>query len=246
MLPIIASVSAFVIAYDQSDFFGKVIMLGLFALSVACWVLLIYKIWMIRKVREISKAYQKACEQNASSLLSVDLSGFPKPKIALLPHPYGQILGSIKNKTIDALNKNRYFLSQTGQKSVYLTSADFEFLESHGLTAISSQVKELEKNVYLLSTIAALAPFMGLLGTVWGILVMFSGLHGGGSISSNAAVLGGISTALVTTVLGLIIAIPALVSYNYLRNSIRSYSSDMDSFLSLIIDKLEIQYRKVE
>lgn len=246
MLSILASASAFVIAYDQSDFFGKIIMLGLFALSVVCWVLLIYKIWVIRKVRAISKAYQTACEQNASSLLSADLSGFPKPKVAAVPHPYNHIMGSIKNKTVEALNKNRYFLSQTGQKSVYLTSADFEFLESHGVTAISGQVKELEKNVYLLSTIAALAPFMGLLGTVWGILVMFSGLHGGGSVSSNAAVLGGISTALVTTVLGLVIAIPALVSYNYLRNSIRSYSSDMDSFLSLIIDKLEIQYRKVE
>ena len=58
------------------------------------------------------------------------------------------------------------------------------------------------------------------------------------------AVLGGISTALVTTVLGLIIAIPALVSYNYLKSTIGNYASDMEDFLYSLLSAIELQYRE--
>ncbi|MGE3535379.1 MAG: MotA/TolQ/ExbB proton channel family protein, partial [Parachlamydiales bacterium] len=129
---------------------------------------------------------------------------------------------------------------------VYLSPTDLEILETHVLTTVSAQKKGLEKNLYILSTIVTLAPFLGLLGTVWGILVTFSELHSGGSVGSNMAVLGGISTALATTVLGLIIAIPALVSYNYLKSALGNYSSDMEDFLYRLLSAIELQYRKVD
>ena len=87
---------------------------------------------------------------------------------------------------------------------------------------------------------------MGLLGTVWGILVTFAGLHDGAGMGSNSSVLGGISTALATTVLGLVIAIPALIAYNYLKTSVRTYSADMDDFSTQLLTNIELQYRKVE
>ncbi|HSX12494.1 MAG TPA: MotA/TolQ/ExbB proton channel family protein, partial [Rhabdochlamydiaceae bacterium] len=118
--------------------------------------------------------------------------------------------------------------------------------ESHVTATISAQNKNLEKNLYVLSTIVTLAPFMGLLGTVWGILMTFSGLQDGGAIGANSSILGGLSTALATTVMGLIIAIPALISYNYLKNAVRNYASDMDDFLTLLLSNIELQYRKVE
>ena len=104
----------------------------------------------------------------------------------------------------------------------------------------------MEKNLFILSTIATLAPFLGLLGTVWGILVTFSQLHTGGSITSNSAMLGGLATALATTVLGLVIAIPALVAHNYLKNALKNYSSDMETFLYQLLSSIELQYRKVD
>jgi len=81
---------------------------------------------------------------------------------------------------------------------------------------------------------------------VWGILLMFTGLQSGGSLSSNSAVLGGLSTALVTTVLGLLIAIPSLVAYNYLKQAIKSYSSQMQNFGHMLLSTIELQYRKVD
>ena len=223
-------------------------MLSLIGLSILCWVVLLYKVWMMRRVRHISSAFQKALEQTKDPILSLDLSAFPKPKTAAIPHPFGQIFYTLKHKTIEILNKNHFFLAQSGQGKtpVYLSKNDLELLEGHLMTTISQQNKELEKNVFILSTIVTLAPFMGLLGTVWGILVTFSGLHEGGAVSSNSAILGGLSTALATTVLGLIIAIPALIAYNYLRSSLKNYASDMVNFSTTALTTIELQYRRVE
>ena len=211
-----------------------------------CWVILIHKVWMIRKVRYISQAFQKAFEQNTDPLLQLDVAGLPKIQGA--PHPYAHLLQTVQVKAREVLGKNRFFLTQGGQAKapVYLSPSDIELLESHLAATISNQGKELEKNLFVLSTIVTLAPFLGLLGTVWGILVSFSGLHEGGGTGSNSAILGGLSTALATTVLGLIIAIPALIAYNYLRNALRDYTSDMDDFSTSLLSTVEIQYRKVE
>ncbi len=241
----LALTNVFVVSYAQSDFFGKLIILSLVAISMICWIVLLHKIWMLRQVKKLSESFLTAIEQQKNSLLSFDI---PSPDLESTFNPFGQIFLSIKGKTIDLLNKNRYFISQTqpGKANVYLTLADLELLESHVSTTISSQNKALEKNLFILPTIAALAPFIGLLGTVWGILVSLSGLQSGGAMSSNASILGGLSTALSTTVLGLMIAIPALVAYNYIKAHLKNYSSDMEGFLTSLISRIELQYRKVE
>lgn len=247
-MEVLASLDSFIIAYSQSDFFGKFIILSLVGLSVLCWIILLYKIWIFRKVRQISAAFQNALEQTKDPLLSLDITAFPKPKNNAVPHPFALIFHTLKHKTVEILNKNRFFLTQSGQAKspVYLTRSDLELLEAQVLTAISQQTKSLEKNLFILSTIVTLAPFLGLLGTVWGILETFAGLHSGGAASSNSAILGGISTALATTVLGLVVAIPALIAYNYLRSELRTYTSDMQDFLSSSLNTIELQYRKVE
>ncbi|MBM3208613.1 MAG: MotA/TolQ/ExbB proton channel family protein [Chlamydiae bacterium] len=142
-----------------------------------------------------------------------------------------------------------YFSEQHGiskDTPIYLSSTDLDLLESHVYTTISTETKILEKDLFILSTSVTLAPFLGLLGTVWGILVTFSELQAGGSAGSNTAIIGGLSTALSTTVLGLIIAIPALIGYNYLKNHLRMYTSDMEDFLHNLLSTLELQYRKVD
>ena len=239
----LALTNVFVVSYAQSDFFGKLIILSLVAISMICWIVLLHKIWMLRQVKKLSESFLTSIEGQKNALLSFDVSSLESTF-----NPFGQIFQSIKGKTIDLLNKNRYFISQTtpGKANVYLTLADLELLESHVSAIISSQNKALEKNLFVLPTIAALAPFVGLLGTVWGILVSLSGIQTGGAAGSNASILGGLSTALSTTVLGLMIAIPALVAYNYIKAHLKNYSTDMESFLTSLISHIELQYRKVE
>jgi biopolymer transport protein TolQ len=234
----------FITAYTQSDFLGRVIILGLISLSIICWVVLIQKVWMTKQVENVSQAFYKAYQFNKDRLLHLDLSELPKPKSKNTPHPYGEIFRDLKEKTIEVLNKNHHFAK--GQGEVFLSLSDLEIVESYALTTISSQIKRLEKNLFILSTIITLAPFLGLLGTVWGILVTFSELGSGGGAGSNMAVLGGLSTALATTVLGLIIAIPALISYNYLKNATKNYASGMEEFLYQLLSSVELQYRKAD
>ena len=245
----LANLSTFSSAYAQSDFFGKIIMIGLIALSLICWVVLIHKVKQTRQVIQISNAFHKAFSLNKERLLHLDLKELPKAKNGQVLHPYARIFQELKTKTVEILNKNHYFTAQAGQSEtgqIYLSPADLEIVETHVLTTISAETKALEKNLYMLSTIATLAPFLGLLGTVWGILITFSELQTGGSVSSNAAMLGGLSTALATTVLGLVIAIPAIVAYNYLKSSITHYASDMEDLLYQLLSSVELQYRKTE
>lgn len=230
-------------AYGQADFFGKAIMLGLIALSALSWSLLCYKVWLTRQVKRTSLAFRRACLENKESLFQQEIASLPKPAGSRVPHPCADIFQALKTKVAELLNKNRYFSNASG---AFLCMADLEILEKHVMTTISSQTKHLEKNLYLLSTTATLAPFMGLLGTVWGILVSFSEMRGGGVAHSNAAVLAGLSTALVTTVMGLLIAIPALISHNYLRANLKHLASDMEDFFYALLSETELQYRRVE
>lgn len=240
-----ATLNAFVSAYAQSDFIGKFIILGLIALSIICWIVLIQKIWMTRQVKEISQSFYKAYQINRERLLHLELDELPKPKNKLVLHPYAEIFRELKTKAIEILNKNVYF-SSSEKTQAYLSPADLEIIETHVLTTVSAQTKKLEKNLFILSTITTLGPFLGLLGTVWGILITFSELNTGGAVGSNTAVLGGLSTALSTTVLGLVIAIPALVSYNYLKNALKNQTSDMEDFLYQLLSSVELQYRKAD
>jgi len=234
--------NVFLLSYSQSDLFGKAIFFALFFLSVVCWIVLLEKMIFIRRIYRQSRSFQRVVEQNRDSLLESDLSQDGDPDF----YPYGSIYKNLREKVVEILDKNRFFLLEESGTPAYLTPTDVSLLEGHVATLVTSHQKRLEKNLFILSTIATLAPFMGLLGTVWGILTTFSGLQQGGAISSNTLVLGGISTALVTTVLGLLIAIPALIAYNYLKNSLHHYSCDMESFLNYLLYHVELRYRKPE
>lgn len=244
----LASLHAFTSAFSHSDFFGKLVFLGLFFLSFVCWVTLLYKIWMLKQVRKNSVRFFRSIEQQKGTLLSLPIEGSPVSRYKEIPQPFTRIFSVLKTKTLELLEKNHYFINSTHEpeRSVYLSRADIQLVETHVYSTILTQKERLEKNLFILPTITTLAPFLGLLGTVWGILVTFSGLQMSGNFSSNTIVLGGLSTALATTVLGLLIAIPSLVAYNYLKQAIKSYLCDMQDFGQLLLSTIELQYRKVD
>jgi biopolymer transport protein TolQ len=97
------------------------------------------------------------------------------------------------------------------------------------LRAAAVEVNKLEKRVPFLATIASVAPFIGLFGTVWGILITFQriGLTG----STNLATVGpGIADALIATAAGLFAAIPAVMAYNHFTLKVKTFASDLDDF----------------
>ncbi|HKJ22178.1 MAG TPA: MotA/TolQ/ExbB proton channel family protein, partial [Gammaproteobacteria bacterium] len=84
-------------------------------------------------------------------------------------------------------------------------------------------------------------PFLGLLGTVMGVMITFANIAASGDVNINA-IAPGISAALVATVAGLLVAIPALFGYNYLASRIKNISSDMHVFVDEFVSKAEEQY----
>lgn len=243
----LASMHAFSSAFSQSDFFGKLIFLGLFILSFACWMTLIYKTWVLSEVKKSSSKLLMFIEKHKSNLLKLQIESLGQNKYKEIPQPFSKIFSIVKNKTLELLEKNHFFIAEhQAESSVYLSRADIDLIENHLFATIMTQKEQLEKNVYILSTITTLAPFVGLLGTVWGILMMFAGLQMSGNFASNATVLGGLSTALATTVLGLLIAIPSLVAHSFIKQSIKTYTCHMQDFGHFLLSTIEIQYRKVD
>jgi biopolymer transport protein TolQ len=96
----------------------------------------------------------------------------------------------------------------------------------------------IEQHLNILATTASVSPFLGLFGTVWGVMNSFLSMGQVGS-ASLAVVGSGVAEALITTVFGLGAAIPALVLYNYLVNNIRKEGSQMESFISRVTGNVE-------
>lgn len=236
---LIAAGNPFISAYLQSDWFGKWIFWGLFILSGITWTIMIHKAWVFFQVKRLSGEFASLFSEKDP--LSLQFNRPIKGRLLEVPHPFFEIYRSLKQHALAVINRNHFFAPGS---ETYLSEADLGLLEAQVHTAIASQAKKLEKNLFILSTIVTLGPFMGLLGTVWGILLTFSQLHSKGLSIGNASMLSGLSLALATTVIGLVVAIPALVSHNYLKNAGREYRRDMEDFSHLLLTSVELQYRK--
>lgn len=241
---LILSSNPFIDAYFLSDMMGKLIFVGLISLSICSWMILIYKSWMTFQARRNSALFQKIFDSQQASPLSIENA---LPLSRKENNSFLDIYDVLCEQTKEMLNKNRHFAAAVEQRTLavpYLSPTDIETVESHLFATIAFETRRLENHLYILSTIVSLAPFLGLLGTVWGILTTFAELqaHTGGG--SHQMVLGGLSLALATTVLGLLDAIPALIGYNYLKNAIGQFETEMECFALKILTVIEMQYRK--
>lgn len=114
----------------------------------------------------------------------------------------------------------------------------FTALERAAQTAASESVTNLERRMTWLATIAAVSPFVGLFGTVWGVVDAFHGLGNEGAATLRA-VAPGISEALITTAAGLFVAVPAVVAYNQFTARIRVFAAAIDDFARELLNALE-------
>lgn len=239
---ILATGNPFVSAYIQSDWFGKSVFWGLFFLSALSWWVLIHKSWIFFHMRRLSKDFMDQFSEKDP--LGLQFIRPLKGKLLEVPHPYFEVYKTLKQYVLQVISRNHFYIPA---QETSLSEADMGLIESQVYAAMASQTKKLEKNMFILSTVVTLGPFLGLLGTVWGILVTFSQLHQKGfAAASNASMLSGLALALATTVIGLVVAIPALVGYNYLKNAGREYRRDLEDFSHLLLTAVELHYRRPE
>ena len=188
----------------------KVVMVILAIFSLLSWAVIFSKWNVFRRARTANvaflRAFRKAAGLDAVAVASEQFRS--SPLVAVFDFGYSEVdrqmktRGAVRNKL--ALERNL----QLG---------------------ISEEVTKLERNMNLLATTAAVSPFIGLFGTVWGIIDAFSALGTAGAASLRA-VAPGISEALITTALGLVAAIPAAIFYNLFGHSIREFGARMEDF----------------
>jgi biopolymer transport protein ExbB/TolQ len=122
-----------------------------------------------------------------------------------------------------------------------ISTASFDSVRVALERAVSAQTLSLEKGMIILSTAVAGGPFIGLLGTVWGVMETFAGI-GIKQAASLTAMAPGVSAALLATVAGLFVAIPAMFAYNYMITTIRGISQELDNFTAECATAIEHAY----
>ena len=193
-------------SYMQADVFGRLIFLSLLFLSIASWSVIIYKCWVFYKINQLKDYYFKGVQQGITVL-----------------QPFTQKGYKVKDPFLPILNISKI---TTDKQDDYQDSLDYE---------ISHQVEKREDYLFILSTTVTLAPFIGLLGTVWGILITCSQLSSSAG-GLNQGILSGLAMALSTTVVGLVIAIPALIACNYLKDCLRNLYLNLEEYSKLLTD----------
>jgi biopolymer transport protein ExbB/TolQ len=139
----------------------------------------------------------------------------------------------------DVGHGNTDILART--RTIKISQASFDAVKVVMEEAAAAEAMGLEKGMIVLSTAVAGGPFIGLLGTVWGVMETFAGIASAGS-ASLTAMAPGVAGALICTVIGLLVAIPAMFSYNFMVTSIRHITQELDGFASRYANQLEHLY----
>ena len=126
-----------------------------------------------------------------------------------------------------------------------LTTAEIESIRTSLEREVSDQILQLEDKLGMLATAVSVSPFFGLFGTVWGVMMAFCGIASQGR-ADISALAPGVSGALLTTVVGLMVAIPSLIGYNLLTITIRKITVYMDNFVEEFLAKIKLDQLEKE
>jgi len=211
---------------------AKVVLGVLLVFSVVSWALIVEKFWQFRRVRRQTLAFVKVFrEGRRPSVVHAAARKYrDSPLAQIYAAAYTEVSGvpDVLDHVIDD--------GEEGLPPERLDSVHRAMRRSAGL-----EVAQLERYLPFLATTASSTPFIGLFGTVWGIMSAFHGIGTQGS-ASLAVVAPGISEALVATAAGLAAAIPAVMGYNYFVNRVRHWATEMDGFT---LDLLNVLSRPV-
>ena len=204
---------------------SKAVLLSLALLSVGSWAIILYKLWVFRRSEQQSKSFLDVFRRSSkfSEVQAVCRSLTESPLVGLFQSGYAELTAQLRQGGPDELAGNpRSTATRPTLKS--LAAVDRALMRASVV-----EVNKLESRITFLATTASISPFVGLFGTVIGIMMSFQMI--GVTGSTNLASVGpGIAEALVATAFGLIAAVPAVVAYNYFSNRVRLFASEMDDF----------------
>ncbi len=204
---------------------SKAVLLTLALMSIGSWAIILYKLWMFRRSEQQSNSFLEVFRRSSkfSEVQAVCRSLTESPLVGLFQSGYAELTAQLRQTAPDDLAANpRAGAARPTLKS--LAAVDRALMRASVV-----EVNKLESRITFLATTASIAPFVGLFGTVIGIMMSFQMI--GETGSTNLAAVGpGIAEALIATACGLVAAVPAVVGYNHFSNRVRLFASQMDDF----------------
>ena len=198
---------------ETTGWLARIILVILLMFSVGSWGVIISKTLLIRKIRKESEVFWRIFRKghNLSEITTACATLHFTPLVPVFEAGFDMV-GPTRS-------------AESGAES--LKTASPATVQRVLLRASTAQLTELEARMTFLATTATVTPFIGLFGTVWGVIGSFAGLANQ-NVSTLSAVGPGIAEALIATAFGLFAAIPAVVAYNYFVAEIRSLGGQLD------------------
>ncbi len=201
----------------QADFVVKVVMLALLLASFWCWAIIFDKSRQMRQLKSKANEFEESFWSGGSLEELYERIG------ASPDHPLAMLFSVAMREWTLATSRGIPIATERGQ--VGLESRIDRVMN----VAFQREVEGLERRLGFLATVGSTAPFIGLFGTVWGIMNSFQAI----ALTKNtslAVVAPGIAEALLATALGLVAAIPAVLAYNKLSNDLNRYAGRLETF----------------
>lgn len=205
---------------------AKFVLVVLLGMSIVSWALIVEKWWHLRRVRRQTETFVKVFrEGRRPSVVQAATKKFKDSPLAQMYSAAYHEFGGV-GELVDRVIENDEF-GRDRLESVHRAMRRSSALE----------IAKLERYLTFLATTASATPFIGLFGTVWGVMAAFHGIGKQGS-ASLAVVAPGISEALIATAAGLAAAIPAVIAYNYFVSRVRDWATEMDGFTMDLLNLL--------
>ena len=198
----------------------KIVLILLLFFSVVSWAIIFFKLFQVHRANSESVRFMDFFWKSKNfETIATQLDRFANSPLAVL---FSEAHGELKKVVASVETKP--------EQGVITTDLGHIDNAARALRkATNSEITRLEKYLTFLATTGSTSPFIGLFGTVWGIMTAFKGIGETGS-ASLAVVAPGIAEALVATAIGLVAAIPAVMAYNHFQHKIRVLMKEMDSF----------------
>lgn len=214
----------------RSGWSGRIIILILGLCSILLWAIIFNRYFALCSINAKNKLFKRRYESinKLSDIESIDSKS--------ITSPMGQIGRTAAMEYRRILEDAQ---SHTGVKDwSFFLQNQFAMAADRMESTLMALIAPIDKGVFFLAMISSIAPFLGLLGTVWGIMNSFFEIGNQGS-ASLPVVAPGIAEALITTIVGLAVAIPSLFFYNYFNHKVEQIENQMDEFKELVLVRLK-------
>jgi biopolymer transport protein TolQ len=215
--------------WDQATLEAKAIIFLLIIFSILAWSVMITKAIQMRRAKKLNQYFNSEFHSQKHLLDMFDrrLQAEGCPMFAVYQ------AGSLE---LDARLKN-----PDGGRKKNISLKGTEHVKRSLENTVAQESLKLEAGLIFLSNATAGAPFLGLLGTVWGVMSTFGHVaqHNSASLTEMAP---GVAAALITTVAGLLVAIPSMFGYNWLVHNLRVLTVELDNFAQEMVSKMETEY----